>query len=484
MTGAAATQLSISPQAQALLDDFASQAGVTSDHVGNLTASINASPALTEQFNQAVAAGHLKQFQALPANVRAGGDYNSATQTMRLPLSMLASPASGLPYNAAEATFVLGHELQHGFNATASQQSVQDFTQQAQAIARSRGSHDYTQVIGNLIDGYRRNEASAHLAGWNALVDSVRTQDPQAGLAQIHAAHPGRTADFISRSGMAPNYSYALRPGLTLDADMRLPLSEDNIRAMGGIYFDKPGNQARLGAHGDSDYANYYGAWAIGVIGQYEKALAGNRAGITLDMAQLGINEAQMERNGISFGSNTAPVPYTDIGVQPPYRASFDHTSGSHQHVPIVRADLTLSLPGLPDQLLHGDGHGHSHSHSHDKHQTSDDPLLAQIRQCVQGHPVLQETSADPLHHNLLALARKHQLQHVDHVLLGRDGRHVILVQGQLQDPAHLRAAVPLETALQAHVATPRAQADVPAMADNTALLAAENTQARPQMMR
>ena len=482
MTPPASTRIAISPQAQALLDNFASQAGVSSDHVGNLTATINASPALTEQFNQAVAAGHLKQFQALPANVNAGGDYNSATQAMRLPLSMLASPASGLPYNAAEATFVLGHELQHGFNAAASQQSVQDFTQQVQAIARSRGSHDYTQAIDGLIDGYRRNEASAHLAGWNALVDSVRNQDPQAGLAQIHAAHPGRAGDFITRSGMAPNYSYALRPGLSLDADMHLPLSQDNIRTMGGIYFDKPGNQARLGAHGDSDYANYYGAWAIGVIGQYEKALAGNRAGISLDMTQLRINEAQMERNGISFGNNTTPVPYTDTGVQPPYRASFDHTSGSHQHVPIVRADLTLSLPGLPDQLLHGDGHGHSHSH--DKHQATDDPLLAQIRQGVQGHPVLQEKSADPLHHNLLALARDHQLQHVDHVLLGRDGRHVILVQGQLQDPAHQRAAVPLEAALQADIATPRAQAEVPAMTDNTALLAAENTQARVQMMR
>ena len=103
MTGAAATQMSISPQAQALLDNFASQAGVSSDHVGNLTATINASPALTGQFNKAVAAGHLGQFQALPAHINAGDDCNSATQPMRLPLAMLASPASGLRCNAAEA---------------------------------------------------------------------------------------------------------------------------------------------------------------------------------------------------------------------------------------------------------------------------------------------------------------------------------------------------------------------------------------------
>jgi hypothetical protein len=78
----------INPQAQALLDNFARQPGVSTDHLGNLTAAINASPALTEQFNNAVAAGHLTQFQALPASVNAGGDYNSATQSMRLPLSM------------------------------------------------------------------------------------------------------------------------------------------------------------------------------------------------------------------------------------------------------------------------------------------------------------------------------------------------------------------------------------------------------------
>lgn len=479
MTAAVATRPPISPQAQALLDNFASQPGVSSDHVGNLTAAITASQALTEQFNSAVAAGHLKQFQALPANVNAGGDYNSASQSMRLPLSMLASPASGLPYNAAEATFVLGHELQHGFNAAASQQSVQDFTRQVQDIARSRGTHDYTQAIDGLIDGYRRNEASAHLAGWNALVDSVRDKDPTAGLAQVHAAHPGRAGDFISRSGMAPDYSYALRPGLSMDADMHLPLSQQNIQAMGSFYFDKPGHQSRLGAHGDSDYANYYGAWAIGVIGQYEKALAGNRAGISLDLGQLGINEAQMERNGISFGNHTTPVPYTDTGSQPPHRASFDHTSGSHQHVPIVRADLSLALPGLPDQLLHADGH----EHAHDQHRAVDDPLLAQIRQGLQGHPVLQEKAGEPLEHNLLALARGQQLQRVDHVLLGSDGRNVILVQGQPQDPAHQRAAVPLEAALQPHSAAVHLPAGAQHGADSLAQHAADNPQQRAPMM-
>lgn len=62
----------LTKQAQALVDEFASQPGVSADHATNLTSIINNSPALVSQINEAVRQGHLKHIVPLPVGSHAG----------------------------------------------------------------------------------------------------------------------------------------------------------------------------------------------------------------------------------------------------------------------------------------------------------------------------------------------------------------------------------------------------------------------------
>lgn len=308
----------LSTQSEALLTAFAGRPGVTAEHVANLRATLDASPVLVDQVNGAVAAGYLRHFDVLPPTANAGGTYDGASKTMNLPLSMLA-PAT---YDRGEATFVLGHELQHGFNHATTTQAYTTFNADVRAIAQSpNATHDYTTPATALLAANRNDEARAQIAGYNAIVSGVRATNPDATLRDIYNAAPGRMTSFIARDATTTPPTYAMREGLTVDANLAMTASPLNIEGQGRHYFDQPGSVSRLGHHGDSDYANYYGAYIASVVSQNERAFAqvvnGVAPQLTLDMSRLRINEASVERNGVDLGSNQALVPYFDSSTQP-----------------------------------------------------------------------------------------------------------------------------------------------------------------------
>ena len=153
--------------------------------------------------------------------------------------------------------FTLGHELQHGFNHAATMQAYATF--QKEAMQATKSHHDYTAAIGNLIAANRRDEAGAEIAGWNAVVSMVKTTHSNPTLEDVYKAQPARLSDFIVVS-RASTTAYTLKPNLILNADFTLSPTPDNLEAMGQNFFDKIPDDTRLGALGNSDYANYYGA--------------------------------------------------------------------------------------------------------------------------------------------------------------------------------------------------------------------------------
>jgi hypothetical protein len=325
----------LSPQAQALLTQFGKQPGVTPDQAANLQNVINGSPALTSQVNAAVAAGHLQHFALLPIGTHAGGTYNGATKTIDLPPYALSTPASPATFDSAELTFVLGHEVQHSFNHAAMQKAYAGFYTEAETAAKT--SHDYTNAVGNLIFANRRDEAGAEVAGWNALVGMVKSKNPHATLADVYNASP-RASDFVAMNP-GPPQAHTLRPNLSVNPDLTMSPTAANIEGMGKNYFDKSPSITRLGHHGNSDYANYYGAYAIGVVSQMETKHAKPDAPsqITINMAQLHLSEKLTEENGINLGPGTpAPQRYFDSSTNPPTQHAFDHTFTSHTHIPIA----------------------------------------------------------------------------------------------------------------------------------------------------
>lgn len=339
----------LTPQAQAAISSFAQEPGVTPEHQANLQGVITASPALIDQINAAVAQAHLIKITPLPAGSTSGADYDASKREIRLPLNnLMVDPRLDQPYQATaragEITFSLGHELQHGLNRIATQETLAAFASNVREIAK--GGHaprDYTAPAVEILRQRRLDEASAQIAGWNAIVSRVKSSSHDPSLENIFDAQPGRMSDFIERSQNGPPYSYALKPNLTLNQDMTLSPTPANLEAMGQNYFDKPALVAKLGGIGSSDYVNYYGRSAVSFIVQTERHYHPQQATapqMALNMSQLRLSEKLLEENGIDLGKHTHPMPYLDSGARPPTVHLFQHTQTTHQHVHPLTAQL------------------------------------------------------------------------------------------------------------------------------------------------
>lgn len=342
----------LSPQSEAVITQFARQPGVTQDQVANLRTVLNGSPALVDQFNSVVHSHDLRHIGPL-TNPNAGGQYNPATRTMELPLSILTPPLTG--EKIGEATFVLGHELRHAPDRHAVDQASQTFGTAVYQKAQQPGAqHDYTPELRTMLAANRQDEAKAEISGWNAVVGAVRVGNPNPTLEQIYNFKPSRMDDFIDRTGTSPNYSYALKPNLHLNADMSMsptPGPHGNVEGMGQNYYDQTpaalaGAGRGLGHNGTSDYQNLYAASLVGYIVTAERTYHAPQPGVhapvvAIDMQRLKLNESLLEQNGLDLGAIHTPMQYKDIGTHPASTHHFDHTvSGphAHQYVPVVPA--------------------------------------------------------------------------------------------------------------------------------------------------
>ncbi|MFZ2751982.1 MAG: XVIPCD domain-containing protein [Lysobacteraceae bacterium] len=285
----------------------------------NLRALLDQSPDLKERIVDSVAKGHLEKFELLPKGENAGGSYSPDDKAISLPVDEL-NKAGKNKASAAELVFVMGHEIQHSFNSTVADKGYSDFTTSVDKMAKGPGPHDYTAAVKTFIQVNRDDEAGAHIGGFNAISSQVLNDNPKAGLKELYNAHPGRMEDFIDRGGKAPAFTYALKPGLTMEADMTLRDSPENVKAMGKYYFDQPPSSAGLGAKGNQDYPNYYGEWAVNVINDAEKqALADARKldpkavapEVQLNLKEIGLDKALMD-TGLKYTDTTPKKPISE----------------------------------------------------------------------------------------------------------------------------------------------------------------------------
>ncbi|XQA78067.1 XVIPCD domain-containing protein [Xanthomonas sacchari] len=486
----------LTPQAQAVITDFGSQPSVSPDHVRNLRAIIEASPALVDQLNDAVRQGQVSRIVPL-TNPNAGGEYDSENKAVRVPLARLQASPSGRAPNAGELTYVLGHELQHGANAADTKRALTEFVAGVSAISQRQSPRDYTEPLASLLVQNRRDEAGAQIAAWNAMVSRVRTANPNATLEDIYNEQPGRMADFIDKSGARPHFDYTLKPNLSINADMTMPQSPANLEGMGQNFFDKASEISKLGALGNSDYANYYAANPISHIAQVEHRQHPPQPGndtpqIALNLSRLHLRESLLEENGLDLGRDRRPLPYFDTSTQPPVAGLLQHTADTHRHV----SPLANGLPepsALPAQGAEAHRSDDPSLPGHPDHA-----LLEQIRAGMRRVDAdlgkAYDHDSERLSRSLLAACKDNRdmypgaagyslsgnaLERVDHVVLGKTG-NLIAVQGALDDPAMKRAVVPVEQAL----ATPVEQSDQKLAQANQALGQEQQRTTQPELDR
>ncbi|MEB1933715.1 XVIPCD domain-containing protein [Xanthomonas campestris pv. campestris] len=489
---------------------------VTQDMVSNLQSSINNSPFLADEIKKAATTidasdthnpkrANLEGFGFVGPGQAAGGTYDGNQKIMNLPPIGLQTRTAANPggsFNADSTTFVLGHEIQHSFNHAAKSQATATFLSDIERQAKVQGPvHDYTNELHGYIQAGREDEAKAEIAGWNALLSLKRQGNPTAnGVDLMLTATTSRTEDFIERDPTSAVPKAITRPGLSFNQDGSLSQTPGNIAAMGQNYFDRPSplyaqpgqRPVGLGEHVDqagklqptADYANYYGAWAVEQIVRAEDRAnvlyQGARPRVTIDMAGLGLREHLIENEGLDLGTNKTPRPYYDSSTTPPTLHHFDHTQDgsvnpahNHTYVPVVPAAVSPHSspaavgPPSPDDAAHP---------NHD--------MLEQIRSGVRkidesvGKP--WDDMSERVSRSLLAACKDNreaypekqdyslagnELSRVDLVVMGKNG-NLFAVEGRQDDPAHKRAHVQLDQAIN----IPVEQSDQKLMAANQAI--------------
>jgi hypothetical protein len=344
---------------EALIKDFQDKNKTdTTDPGKALREWLDQSPAVKARMAEAVDKGLLVKIEALPADANAGGSYSSGTKTMKLPVDKLNDPAQ-----QSEVTFVIGHEIEHAHYGTQRTAANAAFDKEVKTISESKDAkHDYTKPIADYVQFQRENEGNAHLGGFNAIVSKL-TKDNGAAptLKQLYEAVPGRMSDFIDRSGTAPNFTFALKPGLTQSADMTLASTKENLATIGKIYFDAPANQTNIGKNGNQDYPTYYTDAKMDAIKKAEKD-AFDKAKLADPKAKEPQVEIDLQKVGATKSLLTSTLKYTDTtpvkAADPPKvapvvedpKAKSKDSSASEE--PIVTARAPASLQAQAEKAL------------------------------------------------------------------------------------------------------------------------------------
>ncbi|MEP6634462.1 MAG: hypothetical protein ABJA62_09660 [Luteimonas sp.] len=342
---------SLSQGLQRIIDKFGQQKDVTSEMIASLRLSIESSPVLVEQMNQAVQEKLLKAFKPLRTDFYAGAAYRAEDNVIEVPLSKLTPPEKNRDFYIDDMTFVLGHEVQHGFNLAQREQEVQAARDDMRRIARDKDPHnDYNRPIADWQQAARKDEARAQLAGWNAALSQLQQSGKDVSLKNMYENYKGRASDFIDRDSTANRFT--LKPGLHLNPDFSISPTPENVASMGQYYYDNP---AKTVGHAKSTYSNYTGADAItqAIYVERHDVPRGQASQMYVDLQRLGMQEDKLERNGIDLRANIEREPrqrYYDTSLGQTREGYFDHTKDGrvaseqeYQYVPIAPSTASLA---------------------------------------------------------------------------------------------------------------------------------------------
>lgn len=439
---------------KSFVDNNGSSKPVTTEMLTNLQDTMNGSPLLADELKRAATTADplspqnriLEHFGFTAPGDGVGGSFDAKNHTMNLVSESLANstPGSNKHYDVHDLTFVIGHEVQHGFNAQAAAQRDDVFLRDVRSLAASRGPiHDYTTLVEHHIQTGRENEAKSEIAGWNALRSRIEHDNGTVTLLTMQKVAPGRVNDFIeTRNGQLEP-----RTNVTLNPDLTMPQTPGNVAAMGYNYYDRPvhpqpGDNRQpmgLGHNNVSDYSNRNAGWAIATINLEEQYASRGRSvkpQVQINMAHAGLDEAMMEKGGLDLKPSTVPLPYLDSSTQPATPHRFDHTAdgpNQFQHVPIAPASpLRLDDPSHTDHVLFKQARSHIAALDESLGRSSD-----------------QHT--DQIASSLAVQARADGLQRIDQVALSTNGDRLWAVQtppGRTDHLFDLRTSVPTAEAM------------------------------------
>lgn len=349
----------LDPRAQALVDDFAKQPGVTPSMVTDLETAIASSPVLSAQLTATVSndPDAVKAIRLTPPGTNAGGFYRAETGAIHVsPDAFDATKFESKAIQVDTLTGVMGHELGHAQRrqGVADAASTLDYAVH-EALRDADGMRvDLTRPFATYLGSMRAEEAQAEMLGINAVASRVSAElGPGAAESDV-LERLAKTNTCVEKTPTTGDLRWA--DGLQVDANHQLigrspaTLAQfvDGMRNTAVVAECYAGHEhGGLGAGGQSNYASYYGTYVIETIqaAAVEQKLT-SIPEVAIDFQALGIDAAALQSNRPAMSHG--PMVLVDTSGAQEQRVVLQPTS---QTPTAPQQTPSLSTPDAPRRL-------------------------------------------------------------------------------------------------------------------------------------
>ena len=294
----------------AMLDAYqAVHKTATTDPGKQLRELIETTPGLKATFLDQIDRGHLEKFVPLAVS-GALGSYDPYAKEMAVSVDQLNDAARGNVQATNSLRFILGHEIDHAVTRDARLAEDHKLEADIRRVAAGPAPHDYTETLKTYNESVRSREVGAEIAGFNALAGYVTSKNPRATLKDMYDAAPDDMSPYVDVDLSKVPATYTPKPGLTLDGDLKMASTQQNIDTMGKYFYENLG------------YPNDMVGYALRVVDSVEDAAL--RAARAADPSHPA-PEVRVNLKEVGAPGATVPSGITDTSssrLQPPSQSA------------------------------------------------------------------------------------------------------------------------------------------------------------------
>lgn len=341
-----------------IIKNFGNHPHTTEQQYNNFVAILATSKKVADMLDEAVRIGEIKSISIGNLSLsNAGAAYSPKTKNITFPAEAVAFNLNSNDYGDKvlqyALTFIAGHEIQHALNYKKFKNAAKEkFEKEIKQIAAEKHlSRDYTAPVSEYLAAYRKDEASAQIAGFNAVIDAMRKEKEPLTAEKI-ANTTKRTLDFVTRkkpsipAQFKSGYQFNLQ-GQELDPNNPfLQETDHNLEISAQSYFDNKSSAKSnsLGCQANLNYASFYAKEILSQVVD-EDARVKHKTPFIIAMqdfqvksidnennyVHLPLDEKIIEENGFYISSKKA-VPYIDKSTG--IASEFNYTECPSPNVP------------------------------------------------------------------------------------------------------------------------------------------------------
>ncbi len=305
------------------------------DTAKDVEAAILSSPYLVNELKLSVQQdrGNVKRI-VISNNQNEGGHFDTQDNTIHIKPEAFQYAKVNERYD--HLVTVIGHETGHAIMSGASY-SANAHLQYSVQEAANRGvpSVDLTQPVSQYLAHTRTDEGFAELVSMNALASRIE-----------HTNGAFNKKSFLERMDSFSQCveDRKLQPGIVMGSDGKMShdLNTQTFEAMRHCQYDLPSS---LGKHGDSNYRNYYGTYALDTIAsELSQVPKGEIVPmVKLDLDRLGLSARQLERNGLDL--NGQDLTIIDISGVKKKDITYNSSARVSKSSPDTEIDTEIAQP-------------------------------------------------------------------------------------------------------------------------------------------